>query len=179
MLHVWVGEYIGKGAVNRPDSYFNTEFNTDLTGTDFSKRLIYECSAKSTVIAPGVFRHPIRGNYSSDKLPTGVKNILIAKYDKDAVINLLYCGDNCIPFLAEIANERDVTVSTSRYVNFFYPILQKGKFKDGVHAMNTDEIIKDPIVWIEYYETHKYDKFEFPDESDDFYNDPNNWYANH
>ena len=160
MLHVWVGDFRRYGTIGKPDYYFDTTFNPDLTGTDFARRLIHECSDESEVLAPGVFRHPRRGNYSIDNLPTGVKTILLAKYDKKVIVDLLYCGDNCLPYLAEIANEEDVTVCTSRHVNFFYPILERGEFKGGIHAMNTDEIITNPFKWLVYLEDHKHDVIE-------------------
>lgn len=171
MLHVWIGEYEKYDSVGKPDSYFDTRFKTELTGTDFSRRLIHECSDGSEVLAPGVFKHPTRGNYSSDKLPTGVKNVLLAKYNKEVVIDLLYMGDNCLPFLAEIANEEDITVCTSRYVNFFPPIFTAGEFKGGVYVMNTKQLITNIDDWFYVYAHHEHDVFEV-DENDE---DPFAW----
>ena len=160
MLKVWVGKYMRFGRLGKPDTYFKSKFKQELTDTDFSRRLIYECSGGSEVIMPGIFKHPIRGNYMSEKLPTGVKTILLAKYDKRVVVDLLYCGNNCLTFLAEAANEEDIVVSTSRYVNFFPPIHQGVEFKGGVMAMNTGEIINDPIDWLVYYDKHRNDVIE-------------------
>lgn len=160
MLHIWVGKYERYDAVHKPDTYFDINFDYKLTGTDFAKRLIHDCSQESEVIAPGYFKHPTRGYYSFNNLPSSIKTIFLAKYNPEVVPDLLYCGDNCLPYLAEIANEQEVTVCSKRHVNFFYPILERGEFKGGIHAMNTDEIINDPFEWLIYLEDHKRDVIE-------------------
>ena len=53
MLHIWVGKYERYDAVHKPDTYFDINLDYKLTGTDFAKRLIHDCSQESEVIAPG------------------------------------------------------------------------------------------------------------------------------
>ena len=166
MLHVWVGDCRKFGVIRKPDDYFNTEFSSTFTETDFARRLIYECADGSEVVKQGVYRHPIRGNYSMDNLPSVVKTILLVKYDTKVIVDLYYCSDNCLPFLAEIANGQDVTVCLSRYMNFWYPRLPYNEFKDGIHAMNTDVIIRDPLDWMGYYDEHENDVI-LPDDGDE------------
>lgn len=157
MLHIWVGKYERYDAVHKPDTYFDINFDYKLTGTDFARRLIHDCSQESEVIAPGYFKHPWRGYYSLCNLPTGVKNVLLAKYNPEVVIDLLNMGTNCLPYIAEIANERDLTVFTDECTKLFPPLLPRGEFKDGIHAMNTDEVITEPLQWMSYLWEHKKD----------------------
>ena len=169
MLHIWVGKYERYDAVHKPDTYFDINFDYKLTGTDFARRLIHDCSQESEVIAPGYFKHPTRGYYSLDKLPTGIKSVLLAKYNPEVVVDLVYMGDNCFPYLAEIANKQEVTVCTGRYVKLFPPLLKCCEFKGGIHVLNTDEIITSIDDWFMYYAHHDHDVIENePDAVDPF-----------
>lgn len=139
MLKIWQGTYTGKSALGCPDGYFEYYFEKENVLTDFSRRLIKDC-ARADVLADNVFEHEWRGTHTANELATGVKNILLAKYNPEAIIDLRFCGDNCIPYLIEASFERDITVIGGRLVDFFNEEMY-GLSVDSIYVFNTDELI--------------------------------------
>lgn len=96
--------------------------------------------------------HEWRGDYCGDHLPAGIKVILLAKYSPEVLVDLSYCGDNCIPYLMEISREQEVTVVGTRFIDFFNKDLY-GESLEGVYVMNDDTYYTDSE---KYRETQKY-----------------------
>lgn len=155
MLRVWIGDYDRRDGLEKPDWWFNKYFDAKYTMTEFSRRLIKDCSDGSEVLAEGVFKHPTRGFYSLDKLPTGVKTALVAVYRNDRIPNLLYCGNNCIPYILEVAENQDVTVSIHhRTIPFF--IKEFGLVpKNGILILNNNKVIHSYEEWLDSYQMYK------------------------
>lgn len=105
------------GELLNPDVWFKNAFDYQLLLTDFSKKAIQSID-KSEVIDAYCIKSPVLGGISPEWLSSGVKCILILKYT-DKVINLVNCGDNCFDLIKEISLEKDIQVSTSRFVNLF------------------------------------------------------------
>lgn len=154
MLKIWVGNYNKENGLGKPDWWFNSHFDAKYTATEFSRQLIKDCSDGSEVIAPGAFKHPYRGYYSLDKLPTGVKTTLIAVYANEMIPNLLFCGDNCVRHLIRVAEKQDIVVSIQyRDIGFFLPDRNLSP-RNGIYIMNTGEIVSDYFAWSDAYEKY-------------------------
>lgn len=139
MLKIWQGYYTnGDNTIRKPDGYFDMAFDKKNFLTDFSRRLIEDCGG-AKVLAENVFEHKWRGCHSADKLATGVKNILLAKYNPEVIVDLVYCGDNCIPYLIEASKEQDILVSSSRLVDFF-DYNMYGEAIESIYVMNDDTL---------------------------------------
>lgn len=140
MLHVWLGNFKQKGvSLTKPDTHFNRYFELKNISTDFSKRLIESCADGAKLISEGVFMHPDWGMHGVTELPSGIKTTLLAKYNKEVITNMVFCGNNCIPFIVEASRDEDVTVSTMRYIYWY----ESGLIDDvdKVHIMNDDSYV--------------------------------------
>lgn len=112
MLKVYVGEK--PGSLGKPDAWFDINLNKTCLLSDFSKKVILDID-KSEVFDKNVVISPIFGGMDITKLSTGVKNLILAKYHPELVINWRYMGRNCLPDLFKIANEVDIEVSAGCY----------------------------------------------------------------
>lgn len=157
MIKVWLGLYEEPGVtVTRSDFYFNTVFNRELLLTDFSRRLIYECSQGSEVININQLKHPSRGYYAPEHLPTGVKTTLLTMYNDEVITDMVYCGNNCIPYICEASREKDITVYTERLIYWFEPECRGGV--DELLVMNTGTIVRDFCEYYDIWLDHEDDK---------------------
>lgn len=148
MLKIWQGTYTrwDKKALDSPDDYFDDNFDKKNVLSEFSRRLIKDC-AKADVIADNVFEHEWRGVHTIKELASGVKTILLAKYNPEVIVDISFCGDNCIPYLIEISRERDITVIGSRLVDFFDEDMY-GDSAEGIYVMNDDTYYTDDLEYI-------------------------------
>lgn len=90
--------------------------------SDFSKRLLYDCSGELEVISQTTFRRPNGMLISHREIGSGSKNVLCMKYlgnSYDIIYSMLWCGDNCNPYIAEVARESDVETFSARVYNPF------------------------------------------------------------
>lgn len=156
MLKVWMGRYEEDGVtIAKSDFYFDNMFDNNLLLTDFSRRLIEECSQGSKVIAPGVLEHPERGCYAPMCLPTGVKTTLLTMYNEEVITDMVYCGDNCIPYIVEASREKDITVYTERFIYWFELYCRNGVSE--ILIMNTGNIVRNYREYFDAWIEHKDD----------------------
>lgn len=147
MLKLWLGRkddderYIGQ-----PDFVFDEEVDTHCIETEFGKRVIYVCSGSANVINYASLSLPNGELISPKELSSGAKNIFVMDECKDVLCDLLWCGDNCIQFIAEIANRRNIEVCTTRWI---LPFNSKVEFKDGILIMNTGTIVRSAKEYID------------------------------
>ena len=146
MLSIYFGERdIGLGV---PDAFFNLKFDRKLLLEDFSRRVIKGVD-KSEVFDENVIISPVLGGILPEKLSRGTKNLLIAKYYHDKIINWCFMGDNCISYLCEIANSSDIEINATCFYNPFY-YGYKGKVRvvnDGSYVDNIDDFLD---AWHKY-----------------------------
>lgn len=139
MLHLWIGEKEFENDAGVPDFYFMEEMDLSCIDTDFGHRVLHSCSDVAKVINYATLELPNGELVSPREISSGAKTCLILMFDtEDVVCDLLFCGENCEPFIAEAANQRDITCKTSRW---FFP--KKWGFKDGIHILNTDTVVHD------------------------------------
>lgn len=160
LLKVWIGDYARYYSIGTPKYYIDMDFNPEPIDSDFTRRLLRDCSDGSEFINPVLFKHPVRGYYSLEQLPTGVQALLLARYDSSVVVDIRYLSMTCLPYLVEASNEVDMVVSLSKYLDFIGEALDKGDFIGGIYAMNTDEIITTSEEWHKYWQEHGNDVIE-------------------
>lgn len=144
MLKLYYGLLEDERRVVNPDPYFNGMFDMHKIDTDFGRRVVKECSGVAKVhnyvtleLSNGEFISP-------EKLSSGAKNVLLMKEFPDIICDVLWCGENCEPFISEIAEERDLTVYTTRP---FHPDLNY-LFKDGIYFINSGNIVRNNLEYI-------------------------------
>lgn len=133
MLKVYIGQK--PGGLGKPDAWFDIEMDKELLLTDFAKNAI-KVIDKSTVLGKNVIESPIFGGIPPMQLSTGVKNVILAKFHPEFVINWVYMGRNCLPFLMDIANESDIEVSAGCY----YDPYSYG-YKGDIEILNDGSIV--------------------------------------
>lgn len=141
MLFLTFGE--SPDMIRSGGSYFNSWVDPEVILTDFSRRAISSID-KSEVIDVNCIKSPVLGSIPPERLSGGVKTLMAIKYT-DIKVHLASMGDNCFPFLKEIADEKDVYVYSDRYRRLFdngfteLTVLFEGSpyvMKSGLELMN-------------------------------------------
>lgn len=86
--------------------------------TDFSKRILMEFSGVSKVLSYNNFVRRDGSYLGVADVSLDAKALIIMKYT-DRIVDVACCGDDCNKVIAEIADEKDLTVCTTRYFNPF------------------------------------------------------------
>lgn len=134
-----------KGIVYNPDRYFKDMDVYEVMSTDFAIRVAKECSDIASFDNPILMRTNSGRFVSPLDLSSGAKNLLIMKYT-DKICNMLWCGDNCDKYVEEVAEEKDLTVFTTRaYVPYDeativkpFRVLNNGKIYNSPYEYVTD-----------------------------------------
>ena len=139
MLKLWIGrrEKEDDRYIGQPDFTFDEEIDKHCIDTDFGRRLIYACSGKARVINYVTLELPNGELLSPKELSSGTKNVFVMDNDPDSLCDLLWCGDNFFPFIAEIANHKDIEACTSRWLVPFDGCTHK----NGILIMNTGKVV--------------------------------------
>lgn len=145
MLKLWVTqdykEKSGLGYVT-PDSCFDLDFEMENLESDFSKEVLRVCNGDTEVINYQTLLRP-NGMYISPKeICSGAKNILCMKYignDYGYIYNMLWSGDNCNRYVAEICQEKDLEIFSSR---IYFPFYRVGDIGFEVKIMETGKIVR-------------------------------------
>lgn len=158
MLRLWIGRHDYENMVDEPDFYFSEFMDASCIDTDFGRRVVTEISDVKTIVNYATMYLPTGELISPRDLCSGAKNLLIMNFDtNDAVCDMLWCGENCEKFVAEISNKRDLLVTSSRW---FLPY-RNADFKDGVKIENTGVIVHSAKEYLDHiYDTRLVDLFE-------------------
>ena len=109
MLKIHFGRDVFPNEIMDVNGIFDICYENAWLDTDFAKRVIRGID-NTDHIKGGYLESPFWGAMSPDKLSTGCKNVLLMKfYNKPG--RIFYgtkCGDNCTPYILEIAAEQDL-----------------------------------------------------------------------
>ena len=130
MLNIFFGE--NEDSVYNTDVYFDNSYESSWLVDDFAKRVIKTID-KSKVIGANAIDSPFLGVISPEKLSGGTKTLLLIKNCKDEIFNASTCGDNCAPFILELAENDDITINLEHLMGF-------GKGDFIIHVLNDDTI---------------------------------------
>ena len=132
MLNIYFGNK--KDALISGNSYFDNWMDEACIETDFGKKIIKEIG-NADVIDKNSVIHPVFGSIPTRDLAGGIKTLLILMFDeKNSIVDLAAMGDNCLPYLREIYQIKDITVCTDKYRDFF----QDG---DKALVLNSNKIV--------------------------------------
>jgi len=104
-------------AIFNTDMYFDNTYEDSWLTDPFAVKVI-ETIDRSKVLGPNAIKSPYLGVISPEKLAGGTKTILLMKNCPDMVFNASTCGDNCAPFILELAQERDLTINLRHLMDF-------------------------------------------------------------
>lgn len=132
MLNLYFGKL--EDALLSGNDYFNSWVDEKCIETEFGKRVIKEIDG-GDVYDKNLIISKVLGGIPSERLSGGTKSLLILMFD-NKIMHLSAMGDNCLPFLADIAKVKDITVCT----DYYRPIFKNSNL-DKVHILNDDSIV--------------------------------------
>lgn len=140
MLRIKFGDM--EEAIFNTDIYFNNVYEDSWLTDPFAVRVI-KAIDRSEVLGPHAVQSPILGVISPEKLAGGTKTILLMKNCPDLVFNASTCGDNCAPFILELAKNRDLTINLRHLMNF-------GKKPFEAYILNDQAIVHSMLEMMKY-----------------------------
>lgn len=156
MLKIWYGLKQFDNEVADPDFFFSEEMNANCIDTDFGRRVVTECSNVYKIHNYATLELPNGELISPKELSSGAKNLLIMMFCKqDVICDLLWCGNNCNKFVAEIANKKDLTVKTTRYYN---PYRSEVAFNEPILILNTGDLVNNIEEFTQVFVNKIYDE---------------------
>ena len=97
--------------------YFNLSFETEWITNPLVKQMIKSVD-KSEVIEGRVIDSPVLGPISPRELSGGVKGLILMIYEPDKEYYGSAFGDNCAPWILEIAKLHDVNITLEHIMKF-------------------------------------------------------------
>ncbi len=141
MLSIYFGTYNGDNYIDNPDLYFDNTYEDEWLNDPVSKQMVKDID-RSELVSPNLVISPVLGSIPVSRLSGGVKTLIQINNDKDHVYNASACGDNCVPWLLKIAEEKDVLVRLGHLMRF--------PDKDfRIRIANTDEIVDSRQVLVQ------------------------------
>ena len=114
MLNIYFG--VLEDQIKRPDHYLDLIFEEDWFKDPFVQKICKEVDNTEVQSAYQMY-NPFFGPINVTKLSTGCKNTILA-YKTDRIIPATYMGDNCAPFICEIAQNKDLTITLEYIMDF-------------------------------------------------------------
>ena len=134
MLHI---DYYGETykSAGHPDALMLAYGEEDWFNEEYVKDIVYKIDG-SIVENPHAIIHPDFGLHNCYEISAGAKNIVLA-YKTDLKLNADFMGDNCIPLLLDIADTKEVFITTTHIF-----ILPEDR-PINIELVNTGEILRD------------------------------------
>lgn len=141
---------------NMPEAVYNTSLyfdNTYLDGwiTDSFAKKVIRAIDKAKVLGAHAVESKALGVIPVTGLSGGVKTLLLIRNDRKKVFNASACGDNCAPWILQIAKDskEDVTINLRHIMNFGDGEFEIEILNDGsiVHSMS--ELVVHAVKFLE------------------------------
>lgn len=140
MLYVRLGDFTDDCIVD-VSSYFNIFKEKEWFADPFVREVIRGVD-KSEVIGGEYIESPVFGGMSPERLSSGAKALILMKMCPQYVVYATRCGDNCAPFILELAGQQDVTILLHHcmaFPNDIHAIFEES----GREVHNYDEFIEE------------------------------------
>ena len=124
-----------QNAIYNTSQYFNNTYLDCWIMDDFARKIIKGIDRAEVLSAQAVDSHAL-GVIPVTQLSGGTKTLLLILNEPDKLFNASTCGDNCAPFILQIARRlnRDVTINLHHVMDF-----GKGKFE--IEIVNTGTVV--------------------------------------
>lgn len=152
MLYVYVKE-IPKECIVDVTSYFNFFKKKEWFDDPFVRKVIKEID-NSEVIKGEYIESPVWGGMSPERLSCGVKALILMRCVPKINVYATKCGDNCSPFILELAESQDVTITLRHYMKFdrdFTAIMMES----GRKVCSLAEFIRESL-WLQGFIDRRY-----------------------
>ena len=117
MLRVIYGELDTPDYIFNPDPFFNNTYEDDWITDPMSVQMIKDID-RSEVKGARLIDSPYLGAIPTERLSRGVKTLILMKFDSEHIFNASACGDNCVPWILKIAEEKDLTIRLGYLMDF-------------------------------------------------------------
>ncbi len=145
MLNIYFGDM--EDAIFNTDMYFNNVYEDSWLTDDFAVRVIRTID-QSEVLGPNGIQSPYLGVISPEKLAGGTKTLLLMKNCPEMIFNASTCGDNCAPFILELAEDRDLTINLRHLMNFGKKPFRAYILNDHVEVHTMLEMMKSAFQYV-------------------------------
>ena len=138
MLNIEYGSYqklydkYGEDFIYDPDMYFNNTYDEKWITSDIARKIIKDID-KSEVLGENCIESTILGQISPKDLSGGAKTLMLIYNNPNLVINASACGDNCVKWLLQMAEEKDIFIRLLHNMNFGTAFTIK--------VMNTNQVV--------------------------------------
>lgn len=128
------------------DSYFTDYKRPEWFETDFARRVIKEVDQVEVLFEEALKNRFGRG-ISTEQLSSGVKTLLLMKFNPGPIYYGSMMGDNCVPFLMEIVREReeDTPLLLEHFMDF--PYEYEGMLKLDGNPISIDDYEDAVATW--------------------------------
>ena len=100
--------------------------------SDIARKIIKDID-KSEVLGENCIESTILGQISPKDLSGGAKTLMLIYNNPNLVINASACGDNCVKWLLQMAEEKDIFIRLLHNMNFGTAFTIK--------VMNTNQVV--------------------------------------
>lgn len=116
MLSIYLGDM--PEAIYHPPTYFDNTYEDEWLTNPLSVKMIADVD-KSTVIGTHLIESPVLGPISPKELSGSVKTLILMAFDENGrVFNASVCGDSCLKWILQIAENKDVTINLLHIMDF-------------------------------------------------------------
>lgn len=129
-----------------PDTWYDIMYDYNNLLNDFDRRLL-KTIAKCDVINTDTLQSEILGIVNPNIIGSGCKAVLYMKYGYslgDPRINMNQLSLSLIPFIHEIAREKDIELFGETYLRYF----MHGQYNDPIKIKNTGKIYKSESEYV-------------------------------
>jgi hypothetical protein len=116
MLKLRFGDFT-QDCIVRIDSYFDIKKKRDWFNNVNVKKIIKGID-KSDAIKDEYIESPVLGAISPRNLSTGCKAVILLEVLDNPHVYGTKCGDNCVPYIMEIASRKDITLTLHHALRF-------------------------------------------------------------
>lgn len=116
MLKINVGFDFKEDCITTIDGYFFQYKKKDWFNTEIVKKIIKGID-NTIAVKDEYLESPVFGGMSPERLSTGCKAVILMAMT-DAHIYATRCGDNCVPYILEVAKIKDVEITLHHCMRF-------------------------------------------------------------
>lgn len=145
MLNIIFGDC--EESIYNTDVFFDNTFDSEWLNDEFAKKVIYAID-KSEVAGPNAINSPYLGVIPPEKLAGGTKTLLLIRNLPDMIFNASTCGDNCAPFILELAKDRDITINLRHLMDFGKNCFEATILNDNAVVTNMKEMMSVAFKYI-------------------------------
>ena len=151
MLKIYFGKY--DDMLYSGNDYFDMVVDEDCIETDFGKKVI-KAIDNGVVYDKNLIVTEVLGGIPPERLSGGTKALLILM-NTDKVMSMGALGDNCLPYLADISEVKDITLCTKS----LRPLFENSDLKEA-YIINFDIKVHNQRefynAWVEWWKDYDY-----------------------